>query len=66
MVTPVLDTGAKSKEFEGTEPSWGFLAGDMGIDSGIGNGAAVLSLWKQLLLTGKDRSFFEEDLASSW
>lgn len=42
-VIAVADTGAKSREFEDMEPSWGFLAGDMGIDSGIGNGAAVFT-----------------------
>lgn len=38
----------------------------MGTDSGIGNRAAVLSLWKLLLLPGKDRNLFEQALVSSW
>ncbi|KAK4810874.1 hypothetical protein QYF61_013282 [Mycteria americana] len=57
LVAPMLDTGANSQELEGKEAQQlGSLAGDKAIDKGIGTGEAVLSLWRRLLSSVKDRA----------
>ncbi|KAK4806879.1 hypothetical protein QYF61_012600 [Mycteria americana] len=55
------DTGDNSKE------AWqlGSLARDKAIDKGIGKGATVLSLWRRLLSSVKERHPLKEDLANS-
>ena len=58
--------GASSQELEGKEArQLGSLAKDKAIDKGIGKGAGVLSLWRRLLSSVKDRYPFKEELANS-
>ncbi|GAB0203945.1 hypothetical protein GRJ2_002860100 [Grus japonensis] len=60
------DIGASSQELESKE-AWqlGCLARDKAIDKVIGKREGVLSLWRQLLLSVKDRYPFKEELANS-
>ncbi|KAK4806940.1 hypothetical protein QYF61_027307 [Mycteria americana] len=55
-----------SQELEGKEArQLGSLAKDKTIDKGIGKRAGVLSLWRRLLSSVKDRYPFKEELANS-
>ncbi|GAB0209328.1 hypothetical protein GRJ2_003398500 [Grus japonensis] len=59
------DTGVNSQELEGREvQQMRSLTRDWGTDKGIGRGATILSLWKQLLSSMKARYPLKEDLVN--
>ncbi|GAB0199275.1 hypothetical protein GRJ2_002392900 [Grus japonensis] len=57
------DNGASSLELEGREAKQlGSLSREGGIDKAIGKKAQALSLWRQLLSSGRERYPFSEDV----